>query len=54
LEGNVELTNEIKEFLLEHGADMVGIAPVDRFNNGPIPYFFISSYILVFDYVKRE
>ena len=32
---NVNLTNEIKDFLLESGADKVGIAPVERFDNGP-------------------
>ena len=35
LEGNVESTNEIKDFLLERGADVVGVAPVDRFDDGP-------------------
>ena len=35
MEGNVELTKEIKEFLMERGADIVGIAPVDRFDAGP-------------------
>jgi len=35
LEGNVESTNEIKNYLLERGADVVGIAPVNRFDDGP-------------------
>ena len=35
MEANAELTKEIKDFLLEQGADMVGIAPVDRFDEGP-------------------
>lgn len=35
LEGNAQLTNEIKEYVIERGVDMVGIAPVSRFDNGP-------------------
>lgn len=32
---DVNLTREIKEYLLAQGADLVGIAPVDRFDKGP-------------------
>jgi hypothetical protein len=35
LEGNIELTNEIKDSLLERGAGIVGIAPVNRFDDDP-------------------
>lgn len=31
----VELTNEIKSFVIIQGADMVGIAPIERFENAP-------------------
>ena len=35
MEGNVELTNEIKDFLLERGVNIVDIAAVNRFDDGP-------------------
>ena len=35
LEYDVELTSEIKNFLLEQGADIVGVAPVSRFAGCP-------------------
>jgi hypothetical protein len=30
-----KLTNEMKSFVMSQGADMVGIAPIERFKNAP-------------------
>ena len=34
----LDLTQEVKDFTLECGADIVGVAPIDRFDGAPDGY----------------
>ncbi|HEY49173.1 MAG TPA: hypothetical protein G4O13_03925 [Dehalococcoidia bacterium] len=38
MKADVELTNETESFVIDQGADLVGVAPVERFQNAPAGY----------------
>jgi len=38
MKADLELTNETESFVIDQGADLVGVAPVERFQNAPEGY----------------